>query len=224
MNFENMIANIRQITSDNRLIADCKVTDANLNADCLPQVVRRGWKSNMQNEGNYKCDYVEERFVLFIQRDGSTNFFHSLMDHIMAFHTLLVLGITHKDVVIVLTDMDRNHPTVGTYGPLWSAISNYPALMAKEYTNEGAILMKKGAFSSTGGCSLGWLSRNQYGPWSCPGMTTLVSSFARNILSTFDFINIPPPNKPTILFISRKVFCSIFFNPGIYFLIRSLSP
>jgi hypothetical protein len=48
----------------------------------------------------YSDAIIESRFTLFVRRDGSSNLFHCINDHVMAFQTLVALGITDDDVQV----------------------------------------------------------------------------------------------------------------------------
>ena len=76
----------------------------------------------------HEARVIEERLTLFIRRDGSSNLFHCINDHVMAFQTLEVLGVTHDDVQVILIDDDKDHRKVGLYEQLWRVVTRHPVL------------------------------------------------------------------------------------------------
>jgi len=185
-------------------VFSCRKTVPGLSGKCISQPGRELY-SRADASKSLSTESVEPRFVLFVNRDGSSNLFHSIMDHVMAFYSLSVIGIDHKDVLIVLTDTDPNHPAPGMYENLWEALSSHQVIMARDYPRKGSVLVEHGAFSTLAGCSIGWVNHRDFGDWLCPSGSTLIKSFARNVLSTFNMFTIPPPPKPSILFISRAI-------------------
>lgn len=211
LEFNNVIVNLQHLSTQPNQINTfgCQST-ANPQITCFPSIVPFGTTQNT------KINNVEERFVLFVFRDFVMNYFHSLMDHIMAFYTITTLQLTSKDVLIVFLDSRSNEQdsTFWLTLPLWSAISDYPPIKPSEYPTKGNILISHGAINGLGNCALGWATIDQLSQIKCPGESELIAGFVRHILSapSINLISIPPPRKPTILFVSRGVSYSILIE------------
>lgn len=147
-------------------------------------------------QNKQECTKTIDEPLYVMKREGAGNLFHCMTDFFSMYWTLAILGKQDdKNIQIAVLD-GHGH---GTFWNLWKAYSDKDAIATNQL--QSGTCYREVVFIIPGGSCPFW--KGDWTPYPCRD-SRLFQSFARKLISYYNYDKLPAPKETVLTFISRK--------------------